>query len=77
MKTMKTVCPACESKLRCASEAIGKFRGCPSCGTPFLVQAPHEVISEFPRIDAVPVSHAGGGVHDPEVICKAILGAAR
>ena len=26
---------------------------------------------------AVPVSHPGGGVHDPNVICEAILGAAR
>jgi 2-oxoglutarate ferredoxin oxidoreductase subunit alpha len=25
---------------------------------------------------AIPVSHAGGGVHDPAVICEAILGAA-
>ena len=26
---------------------------------------------------AVPVSHGGGGVHDPEAICSAILGAAK
>jgi len=25
----------------------------------------------------VPVPHAGGGVHDPEAICRAIVGAAR
>jgi 2-oxoglutarate ferredoxin oxidoreductase subunit alpha len=29
------------------------------------------------RAAAVPVSHAGGGVHDPEAICEAILEAAR
>ena len=26
---------------------------------------------------AVPVSHAGGGVHDPAAICEAIVGAAK
>jgi 2-oxoglutarate ferredoxin oxidoreductase subunit alpha len=29
------------------------------------------------RAAALPVSHAGGGVHDPEAICEAILEAAR
>ncbi len=29
------------------------------------------------RAAAVPVSHPGGGVHDPEAICEAIVGAAR
>ena len=29
------------------------------------------------RAAAVPVPHAGGGVHDPEVICRAIVEAAR
>ncbi len=29
------------------------------------------------RAAAIGVSHAGGGVHDPEAICRAILGAAR